>query len=410
MLKKINFNFWFLLPLALLPVLTMGTISGAIFLIVIFGIVFFYTLKRNKEDFSKDKRWFFITTMFYFWSIIAIIYSENILLGFKKLQSSLSLVLIPAIILIALPKIPKKVFNTINFIFVLASIILACYIQYYLISKDVYNNLGEVTFWNLPIREQLEKNPFKELHPTYIGIWFMYSFLFLLDYIVNNLRKLNKTAFFIFIATNLLLLITTVILSARIVFIAFVFALIIYLLFKIKSKQYKVLAIFIIFSSVVISTFTIPFLKSRLIDEIKETKFQPPIGLKHNSTNIRIGIYQCSLEVVRENWLIGVGLANVQNKLNNCYNQFNTNAYSITDYNTHNQYLHYFISSGVFGFFLFVLAMYKQVQLAIIKRDFLYLAFMSLMLVCFLSENILVRVNGVVFYSFFNSLFVKRCI
>lgn len=408
--NKIEIYGLLLIVIALFPLYTMGMISVGLFLLSFYSI--FYFLKNNNyKKVSKNYlQWLFIITAFYFWTIIANLYSHNTINGFKELQSSLSFVLLPTILLVLIPNLSQRAFELINFAFVYASIILILFIHYYLFSKGVYSELRENTFWNLPVRTALEVNPFKELHPTYIGLWFIYSFFYLLDYVLNKFKELPVYIISFNALAMTLLLITTIILSARIVFISFVFTLILYLIFKIKNKLFKYIIPPLVLTVALLLIFNNSFLKTRIVDEFKETKFAPPKGLEHNSTNIRVGIYTCSFEIVKDNWVKGVGIGNVKRKLNNCYEQFDTNAYTLFFYNTHNQYLQVLISSGIIGLLLFLFSFVKQVKLAVNQKDYLYIAFISLIIISLFSENLFERVNGVVFYAFFNSLFIKRCI
>ena len=408
--NKIEIYVLLLIVIALFPLYTMGMISVGLFLLSFYSI--FYFLKNNNyKKVSKNYlHWLFIISAFYFWTIIANVYSHNTINGFKELQSSLSFVLLPTILLVLIPNLSQRAFVLINFAFVYASIILILFIHYYLFSKGVYSELRENTFWNLPVRTALEVNPFKELHPTYIGLWFIYSFFYLLDHVLNKFKVLPVYIISFIALAMSLLLITTIILSARIVFISFVITLILYLILKVKNRLFKYIIPPLVLTVALLFIFNNSFLKTRIVDEFKETKFAPPIGLEHNSTNIRVGIYKCSFEIVKDNWVTGVGIGNVKRKLNNCYAKFDTNAYSLLFYNTHNQYLQVLISSGIIGLFLFLFSFFKQVRLAFKQKDYLYISFMSLIIISLLSENLFERVNGVVFYAFFNSLFIKRCI
>ncbi len=402
--KKENLYLILLSVMAFFPILPMGIISTSILVFTIVCLIFF--IKHKPQ--ARNIKWLFIITGFYLWMIIAILYSQDIGYGLKKLQSSISLLIIPLSIFLFIDKISSKTINTIHKCFVLANIFLVLFIHYYLFTKGVYNEFKSATFWDSPVRNALSENYFKDLHPTYISLWLLYCVLYLLDLVIKRYEEIKITFIFLIVFIQITFLATTILLSARISMIAFTIALITYIFFSIKNKTFKYGSITVIIIMIIISISNISYLKSRLIDEFKATEFSPPIGDTHNSVNIRVGVYLCSIEVLKSNWLFGVGHGNVQSKLNKCYAQFNTDIYKTTTYNTHNQYLHIFISSGIIGIILFLFLLFEQLKLAFYHHDFLFLAFIILLFVSFLSENILIRIHGVLFYVLFSTLYIKK--
>ena len=69
----------------------------------------------------------------------------------------------------------------------------------------------------------------------------------------------------------------------------------------------------------ILSITKISFISSRIITEFQQTELSPPVGKKHNSINIRVGIYQCAFEIASSNFLLGVGFGDVQDELDSCY-------------------------------------------------------------------------------------------
>ena len=105
-------------------------------------------------------------------------------------------------------------------------------------------------------------------------------------------------------------------------------------------------------------------IKSR-IDEILNTKNIYPVGLQYNSFNLRVAIYDCSLKIINRSPLIGYGPGDVQNELNECYKKF------------------------------------------VKGKNRLYLNFLILFYIVFLTENVLYRNSGMVLFVTFNCLFAN---
>ena len=136
------------------------------------------------------------------------------------------------------------------------------------------------------------------------------------------------------------------------------------------------------------------------------------------SMNSRYAIWDCnwSLIIKKNNWLTGAGLDHQQD-LNKCYSSswkkygMDTNDgideffLENTIFNAHNEFLQSWIDLGILGFISILTVFVVSIRLAIINRNYLYFAFLTLFLICCLSESMLARQKGIVFYAFFNSFF-----
>jgi O-antigen ligase len=130
-----------------------------------------------------------------------------------------------------------------------------------------------------------------------------------------------------------------------------------------------------------------------------------PDEVTQNSFNIRTGIYKCSFEIIKENWVVGVGPGNLQLELNQCYDKISKAVYEVLDYNTHNQYLDYWASMGFLAPALLLLLFAWVLYHNYLQKNWLAIAICSLFIITFFTENVLLRQNGVVIFSLFMSLF-----
>ena len=406
---------YFLTPLILVaffPILKMAPVSLSIVLSVLISLLYFILNKSklSKEEKRRNVKWFFISTGFYFWLLFSLFYSSSKEKGIEELQHSLSLLLFPLIVFVFIDFIPKKIINNINICFVAANVFLAIFLSYTFYVEGVFNSTSETTFYNLPFREALTKVKFNDYHPTYISLWFSYSFLFLLNLQINKGRNLSRYTNLLIVIIKLFFLGFIIVLSSRIVQLSFIVALIIFLLLEINKIKTKIIFISSILLITILLVTKVSFFKSRFIDEYKATELSAPIGDKHNSINIRVGTYICSIEVINSNLLFGVGVGSVQKALNSCYNNFNTDVYKNTTYNSHNYYFHMVMASGIIGVVLLLILLYKTLKTGIKAKNSLYVSFVVLIIISLLSENIFVRIHGVLFFAFFNSLFIKEII
>jgi hypothetical protein len=127
----------------------------------------------------------------------------------------------------------------------------------------------------------------------------------------------------------------------------------------------------------------------------------------NNSSALQRWVYlQVGWSILKENLLLGVGTGDVFD----AYKQ----AYTVSDRGmekqfqgiSHNQFLTIGITLGIVGlaWFLFALAY----PLFVYRRDYLYVAFILLMAVSFLSDNTFDRQSGVTLFAFFNAFLIVR--
>jgi O-antigen ligase len=146
-------------------------------------------------------------------------------------------------------------------------------------------------------------------------------------------------------------------------------------------------------------------LKNKLNINLPEGKYEV-MHKTMNSEEIRAGIYFCSLTLIKDSWLFGHGIGDVNDKLNECYKEkIKSDVYQTFYYNSHNQYIQAFLVGGIFSFLFFLLSLIYLLKTAILKNDKSFIFFIVLIICCFFTENILSRHDGVLFFSFFSSIF-----
>jgi len=132
------------------------------------------------------------------------------------------------------------------------------------------------------------------------------------------------------------------------------------------------------------------------------------LNAKENTIDVRRMITQCDLELATKHFVTGVGPQHLQTKLNQCYYQFEGSAFNRNTFNTHNQYFDYLLSYGAAGLILLLLIMIVPLYKAIRTGDAVLISFILLIMLCMLTENILSRQAGIVFYALFNALLINK--
>ena len=258
---------------------------------------------------------------------------------------------------------------------------------------------------NSAVRYRLSIEHYTKIHPTYMAVFQLFAIISLGDLFSLLKRTGRANSLLAAIATSIVLLIAMLLMSgARFPLIA---AILVGTYFFLKGNLSRKLKIWIPVSVLLIGGIGMASsstLQQRFSEISLENLTAPPQGNHHNSTNIRVGIYRCALSLIGKNPLLGVGLGNTQEALNECYSGYDTPIYSDKDYNTHNSYLNFWVASGIFGFLSLVLLFgYALYQC---RTNSVFSAIILIMALCALTENYFDRQMGVVFYAMFLSLFV----
>jgi hypothetical protein len=121
-----------------------------------------------------------------------------------------------------------------------------------------------------------------------------------------------------------------------------------------------------------------------------------------SSSNLRLNLIDVSIDAIKEKPFFGYGIGDTKDILINLEhkNDFFNNKY----YNTHNQYLNFMLATGFLGLLLFIIFLFKNLQLAILgslEQFSIVLLFILLMFI----ENILDRQNGVIYFAIFINYF-----
>jgi len=336
-------------------------------------------------------KFFWLYASFYLIQLVGILYSTDVADALSKLEKKAALLLFPFLIL-SLPALkPKQLFY----------VILAFACSIFGLTAFAVFKIWQMqgSLFNVPnLTETIDD--IIHLHHAYSGLYIVFSICSLV-YIVNhswNLLNMFYRAFTIILILGLYVML--VILGARMaIFISFVVLGLQILIFTIQKRRFYTLA-FISFTVLIgfIGILNLPSTRAKL----NEILFYR--GVYHPFTP-RLIQWQCCVEVVHENqaWLQGVGTGDVKPLLQSCYQakKFWGERYH---YNSHNEYLEELMRHGLIGLFLLLLALIFPLFISIRQRHYLYFYFLFIFMIACLSEAILNRQKGVVFYAFFNAL------
>jgi O-antigen ligase len=127
-----------------------------------------------------------------------------------------------------------------------------------------------------------------------------------------------------------------------------------------------------------------------------------------NSLTIRLAKWRCSSDVIVENPWFGVGTGDEVDELLKSYKRNNFLEGIRCRYNSHNQYLSVLIAVGLTGLLIFIFVLLLPFVHGYKKNDHILVGFIILITIFFWTENVLSVQKGVVFFSFFYALLIKK--
>lgn len=388
-----NIHFIFLMIIVLLLPISMKATNIFIVLLTA-NFLIEGNFKSKKEIYKKDKYlWLFI--FYYITVLIGVLYSGDVYENVKRLEVTLPILIFP--LLFSVHTHNKETISKLLHVFVLGILIL-CFICTFSLGYNYTVNFIHRNNYNFIIRSLFD---FTTIHPTYFSMYLVFAmFIIFESKLLSDFFKLLLSAFFF---TFLLLLAT------RISLIAFFFLLIfrVFFLKGIKVKWRDVLMAFFVGIGILTLTLNISFTRDKIFDTlayfdlVSENEISDK-GKGYHSSNRRIVIWTSAVEIIQENLLFGLGTGNSQEALINKYKQ---KEFPYFQFNAHNQYLQTTLEQGLFGLLALLISFFTAIFLAFKKKNHLYIIFCILFIICCITESLLLRQKGVVFFALFNALF-----
>ena len=400
MSKTLLNKIWFyaIMLVAIFPVLGIKLTSISI---ICFGVislfVFFY--EKDKKLSSQKTKWLLLFSSTYIIYLISTLFHPLNQEATFVLEKKMSLLIFPILILLTPLSISKTRFKQLLISFSFASILVVTYTNVLILFKGIPQKYLSIHDFSYSYRTFF--NDLSGIHPTYISIYLAFSILVLIHFSLKTKRYL-----ILYLAGIVIAVISLIPLAAKLPIIALVASTTLYL-FTQPAVAKKIKIIFLGFIALMVAAiFTIPALNIR-VNEVINASYKVPQGNNYTSIDVRTGIFNCSTAIIKDNYLFGVGPGNTQKELDNCYQNYTTNAFDVIHYNTHNEYFNILLSNGILGLLSFLFLLFTLTYLAFKYKLPLFSALMVLILLCFTTENLLDRQGGVVFFALFSALFTK---
>lgn len=346
--------------------------------------------------------------LFYLLHAVGLLYTANLDTGFFQLEKKVSFFLLP-LVMATTPRLTISQVRNILKIFILSIIISSVICLVYAIYR---NGLLEISGINWLYFSYNDLTEIIDIQPNYLAIYCSFAIFTVLYLSVRDWsgKSLLEKMSIIFLTTYLimfLLLLAGRTQIAATILIAFMS--IGYFFYK-KNKLLKGIVVIIVLGIILTATsYQIPIVKERFFATfgIEQTlHWINQYGDSNTFLDVRFLKWQCSWNIIRDNWFLGIGTGDVQDALQIQYKLTHFDVAYTSQYNAHNQYLQTWLALGIIGLFSLLGCLVLPAFVAAKQKNYLFLSFIVLFSICCITESTFERQFGIVFYSFFCSLFL----
>ncbi|HIE15653.1 MAG TPA: O-antigen ligase family protein [Bacteroidales bacterium] len=328
--------------------------------------------------------------LFYFAYLLGVIYSDNQHAAWDDIQTKLTFLLFPLFFLFEY-KLALDIFKQLAIAFISGEFFALIFCWGHALWNFFLTGNTDMLFYD-------RFSYF--IHTSYFSMYVLFAIIIIFIFIQRNLLSHKflwfAISFFFFLSLFFIASKTGFILGT-LFFTIFLFSS--YTFFKKIWQKYLVLSVLILFAIFLgAKNYRIHqlFIQSYNIYNI------PPNT--SGSFSVRILIWQASKDIIKENFWIGVGTGDTHNILQKKYKEKGFSGASKHRYNAHNQYISTFIGLGITGFLLLITILLYGFYYAVKNKDMLLLLFLLNVSLNFLTESMLNRQAGVIFFTFFYSL------
>ena len=311
--------------------------------------------------------------------IISMLYTENMQSAINLLELQASLLFIPLIFVFVSDLITVE-FKRILFVAFSISVLLLCIVTYVVVAAESgkFGPASGPFNYNDPFGRILFSDQ-AGIHPSY---WSMYL-LFSMVIVFQKLKVKDYIKFLIILAMFPFMLILSAKNQIALFFLVLVLIIWNYIHVSVKVKL-------IIISVSVVLLVGIGALSEqvryRFVDELSQTMGE------------RLILWDAGKEIVMEHPVIGIGLGDTDDEVNKILVRDKYD--NLLNYNLHNQYLDYWVMLGTIGLIAFLVIL----LLPLWHGDILMKIFILIIGVSLLTESMLLRQKGLVFFLLFYGL------
>lgn len=394
-----DFKYLFIVLILLFMPYSIRYTNYAVITFVLFTITI--TIRDNRDFIFFKETSFWIPFSYLIITLVGLIHTSNLGAGLRAVEVQASLLAFPFIF--SQLGIQPIEFKRIKFTFIILLLILCLFLEFRIVRNML--NSGYDLFTYFFSYDYTYENLTTEfvVQPVYIGTYIVLSNIFCLSLFISEKHKIKKYQFVLILLFNTFFLFQ---LSARssIILNALLISSYLIIIFYHKRKLYVgFIIIGIIFAGIIMLFNSSSFTRIRMVSFIEEITND---NLKEYDPKSRMLIWPCAVEVIGDNIIVGVGTGDSEDKLQTVYKKRELIELYNAGLNAHNQYLTLFMRHGLLGLIILILNFIIPLYFYLKCKNVEGILFTFLLMGFFLTENVLSRAQGVVFYAFFYSIFL----
>lgn len=373
-------------------------------LLIVLLVINWFWLPKKRPEFSSH--WpLYLVLLLFGWFTVSLAWTSHLADGFAELETKLSLVLLP-VILMTTERIQRDAFLKIIRFFVwgcaAAAVMCLLYATGCLINEqiEIANGIHNDNFrYYWFFRDRV--TPF--FHPSYHSLYFCFALaaMWYLKYeAAQKLTRFEMTQVALFV-------LLIVLLSSKAGWLGMGMLLLAFSIYLVRVlRMYKTVLLIGIGTLFVFGSlyFTVQEFQRRIDGAWYALTAQEVDASSSESSSVRRLVWKAATERATEAGMFGYGIGSALDTLAAKYKAYGLEAEAKERLNAHNQVLHSSVTGGwIAGVITAVLLLLPFIA-AIRYRNYLLIAFLGLVLLNFSVEAMLERQWGVTFYAFIFAL------
>ncbi len=150
------------------------------------------------------------------------------------------------------------------------------------------------------------------------------------------------------------------------------------------------------------------FIEKRLYELIWDiTEFKNGANINGHSFSLRLHYWRVAINLIKQNFLIGIGIGDVTDKIKETYNKTNILLNDEWKLRPHQQFLTITVGLGIVGLIVFIISLFYPLIVLRKQLHTIYVLFFIILICSFLFEDTLETLAGVCYYAVFNSIFLS---
>ena len=362
---------------------------------------YFRTFPRLFKE--KKRLWLISFSLIYIIYLIGLLWTTDFSYAWFDLEVKLSLLVLPIIFATSAGRmISPEASGKLIRIFALGCLTGSLILYGHAIWNSLVLKLPEAFYYS---------NLSWYFHPAYLAMYmtFVISNVFYHLLIRQTVAGFRKQAAHIIMLIYLLVFI--ILLSSKAGLLAVLMMIIFYSVilgwrYRQWGRSALILSVSVLIFFVGLKVF--PYASERVSQAGKDITASDTVNYSGKSTSDRIGVWKAALHIIRENPFLGVGTGDVKDELMREYHEQNVIPAYEQRLNAHNQYLQTFVTLGLTGFMVLAMILIVPAISSIRRNDYMYGAFLLIIILNIAFESMFETQAGVVFYAFFNIIFFSN--